>query len=513
VKEKEISIDEYIFRKGSVVATGLKGPEAQVRAAQMKVVMGEWDEALKLYQEAWVDLYKHRDEYVWQGLYCRVGVAFAMLLEHKNKLNEAEDVFNAVMEISPGAEVLGAYAVFLHRKRKNYDLSERYFQESLKQVPTQSSVHLKYAGFLRHVRKNFVAAEHHYQKAIEENPDNIDALGTYASYLHGLGDKQGLAKAEELYQKCFETDPCHPNNCCNFGLFLSEEKGDYIRAAKMYEAALSVSSEHANTLYNYGVMLDSHLGEKEQAEGMYRRALKSHPNHPFALYNLAVILEDKMLSYPKDDVKVIDAREIAKGEAEGLFAQAAAVSPNDATTLADHGRFLLTYTDRKADGIKQLQAALRLDETCATALYHLALVANERHKFADAHAHLRTLRACHPKHLQGLKLLVAVLQDDRYMRADKLSPKDALDELMLLYESILVLAKSQAQTDTSDEVLRYTTLVEGKGDATQKLRAINFLDRVSNQPTRAKQSLEAVLAAQAANANGMDDEDNDPETV
>jgi tetratricopeptide (TPR) repeat protein len=485
----------------------LQSHEQAVCTAQMMSAIGDWDAALKHYEKAWLDLVKLRENYVWQGQFCRVGVEYGTLLDNKGKLDEAEDVFNSVMEISPGPEVLGAYAVFLHRKRKNYDLAERYFQESLKQLPTQSSCHLKYAGFLRHVRKNFISAEHHYEKAVASNPRNIDALGTYASYLHGLGDAKGLEKAQDLYERCVKIDPCHPNNCCNYGLFLSEERGDYKRAEELYEAALHVSSEHANTLYNYGVMLDSHMGEKVRAEDMYRRALLSNSNHPFALYNLAVILEDKMLGIDKDDPKQADARVAIREEAGGMFARASAVSPNDATTLADHGRFLLTYyNDKVGEGERLLTEALKLDEFCATALHHLGVLAVEQKKLSHGESMFRRLRSAHPKHVAGLRALLLLLQDPRYVRKGALKGKDAVDELLLLYESVLVLTKTG---ENGDDVLNYTTLAEDKGDATQKLRAITFLERTSSGSTGATGQLELFLQKAQAEGGMSDDEEEE----
>ena len=61
----------------------------------------------------------------------------------------------------------------------------RLFLRALALYPQHSSLHLKYAGFLRHARRDIVGADKHYELAVTTNPENSDALGSYASFLHG----------------------------------------------------------------------------------------------------------------------------------------------------------------------------------------------------------------------------------------------------------------------------------------------------------------------------------------
>lgn len=51
--------------------------------------------------------------------------------------------------------------------------------------PQHSSILVKFAGFQRHVKKDAAAAEALYKAACDANPNNADALGSYASFLHG----------------------------------------------------------------------------------------------------------------------------------------------------------------------------------------------------------------------------------------------------------------------------------------------------------------------------------------
>ena len=75
-----------------------------------------------------------------------------------------------------------------------YQLYFRLYKRSIELYPDQSLILLKYAGFLRHARKDPVQAETYYERACSSNPKNSDALGNYASYLHGTSEKLDLCE-------------------------------------------------------------------------------------------------------------------------------------------------------------------------------------------------------------------------------------------------------------------------------------------------------------------------------
>ncbi len=49
--------------------------------------------------------------------------------------------------------------------------------------------HFLPTGFLRHIKRDVAKSETFYLKAIEVNTENGDALGSYASFLHGVYNK------------------------------------------------------------------------------------------------------------------------------------------------------------------------------------------------------------------------------------------------------------------------------------------------------------------------------------
>eukprot|EP00596_Hydrurales_sp_CCMP1899_P006889 CAMPEP_0119044564 /NCGR_PEP_ID=MMETSP1177-20130426/32438_1 /TAXON_ID=2985 /ORGANISM="Ochromonas sp, Strain CCMP1899" /LENGTH=398 /DNA_ID=CAMNT_0007014829 /DNA_START=191 /DNA_END=1384 /DNA_ORIENTATION=- len=262
------------------------------RKAQLLQAQGMFELSLVHLQEAMVGVKPFKSEYVWERLYLSVGALLAGTLDYFGKHEEAEGLYIELLDTNPTGDYICDYAIFLHRRKRDYDKAEIFFIKALALHPTHSSLHLKYAGFLRHARHDITGAKKHYETAIQVNPQNADAMGSYASFLHGVIGS--MEEASACYQQAIALDFTNANNLCNYGLFLSEVKDSYEEAEKLYKQALAITPTHVNTLYNYGVMLDTHCRRKDEAETLYRGALHEEPKHPFALYNLAVLLEEKL---------------------------------------------------------------------------------------------------------------------------------------------------------------------------------------------------------------------------
>ena len=141
--------------------------------------------------------------------------------------------------------------------------------------------------------------------------------------------------------------------------------------------------KHANTLYNYAVMLDSHCGRKEEAEQFYRRCIEVEARHSFALYNLAVLREELLSSLrcsQKGEEGGAPAErgdpewDRAAAEVRSLYERAMEADPNDATTMADCGRFISDKLRDPNTGEPFLRAALKLDTSCDVAALHLGII-------------------------------------------------------------------------------------------------------------------------------------------
>jgi Tfp pilus assembly protein PilF len=352
--------------------------------------------------------------------------------------------------------------------------------------PNQSSIHLKYAGFLRHVRRDLKEAEVHYQKAISTNPNNPDALGSYASYLHGVAGN--MKEGERYYRAAIEQDHTHANNLCNYGLFLSEEKRDYKEAEKYYKLALQHHSTHANTLYNYAVMLDSHCNRSDDAEGLYERAIQQEPKHAFALYNLAVLREEKLMMLEAtevmEDTKVHSSIKTQRRRAVmELYRRAHDSDPNDATTAADYGRFLLSRMDDAEQSEKVLLKSLELDKNQLVGLYNLGVLKHKHHGgeadgvekkafYENAEQLYTKLLTLNPKHAAGLQQMGRL--EVEFFKLTKDASR--MTNAQQYYERAIKFARNSTPV-----LLEYLKVSHIHGNNKQKLVTIAFIEAYINK--------------------------------
>lgn len=168
--------------------------------------------------------------------------------------------------------------------------------KALTLFPKHASIHLKYAGFLRHVRKDIPRASAHYKEATEVNPNYADALGSYASFLHGTGvEGSDKTVTENLYQRAIEVW----SQCCSTiavavtasAITIAVTNGRTLPLVLLlhlqlptafdinilccpyylfYFAIQQADNTHVNNFCNYGLYLSEEMGKFEKAEEMYR---------------------------------------------------------------------------------------------------------------------------------------------------------------------------------------------------------------------------------------------------
>ncbi|RYG62863.1 hypothetical protein EON64_17075 [archaeon] len=228
---------------------------------------------------------------------------------------------------------------------------------------------------------------------------------------------------------------------------------------------LQLTPKHTNTLYNYAVLLDTHLKRRAEAEQFYRRTLELESRHAFALYNLAVLLEELMAQQggqgglPEDQ----------KREVAALYKRAVDADPRDPATLADYGRYLYMQLGEVAGAEQALQAALKQDAQCESALYHLALLTHKEQRSApQATALLQRLLVVHPQHVNGLLALARVHADT--VRSPELAGGErdrVLEQCVQLYEQAASLHREPAQV-----LAEYLRVLEAFGTARMKVVAL-----------------------------------------
>ena len=493
VTQEKGNIDEHIAGLREKHCGGNAGPaDARQKAylAKLLLAQGKTPEALPYLAEAWDEARKlwaasSDNKFLWTGFLCDIGAVLASTLDYGNDVAAAEQIYRDLLDLQPNGPFIGDYAIFLHRKKKDYTQAEAFYLRALELYPGQSSMHMKYATFLRHVKKDLKKADVQYRLAIEANKKNPEAIGSYASFLHGAVGK--IDMAGELYEEALRQDTFHANNLCNFGLYLSEERGDYVRAETLYKRALEHTPRHANTLYNYAVMLDTHCRRKAEAESLYLRVVDDvEPRHAFALYNLAVLLEDKVAQMDKNedgarralgqgdaplDEAVAEARRQRRLEVCGLYRRAVACDEKDAVTAADLGRYLLTRIEDIDGAEAALFNALQIDSENVVARYNLALLMH-KHR-GDLHAAEKLLlslcASSSHKHVAAMQQLGRLHLDKFKLTADQ---RD-LDASLRSYEKTTDLL---AGKDPALCMIEYLRVVMQHGSNRQKTRAVVFIE-------------------------------------
>ncbi|MGC1377092.1 MAG: SIR2 family protein, partial [Anaerolineales bacterium] len=108
-------------------------------------------------------------------------VAMAANKLEKSDPEKAQKIYIDGLERFPtSAPLLGGYAIFLHKIRKDYDKAEQFYLRAIQADPNRTANIGNYAAFLHEIRKDGDKAEQFYLRAIEADPNYAIVLGNYA---------------------------------------------------------------------------------------------------------------------------------------------------------------------------------------------------------------------------------------------------------------------------------------------------------------------------------------------
>ncbi len=249
-------------------------------------------EAKSLFKNAWEYLYKaYREEdmgkknTIYQdGLqaYPRnaelLGAYAAFLHDTGKDYGQAEEYYKRAIEIdSKYANNLGNYAAFLHDIRKDYDQAEEYYKRAIEFDPRDANNLGNYAWFLHDIRKDYDQAEEYYKRVIEFDPRSASNLGNYAAFLHDI--RKDYDQAEKYYIRSVEANPRNARNLGNYAWFLYDIRKDYGQAEEYYKLAIELDPRDASNLGNYAIFLHVIQKDNDQAEEYYKRSIEINPKN------------------------------------------------------------------------------------------------------------------------------------------------------------------------------------------------------------------------------------------
>jgi hypothetical protein len=110
----------------------IKGPwkavedkaKASYDHAQLLVCIGKHTDSLPYFADAQKYLYATRTDPVWKRLFCSVCTNHAMTLDYIGQYDKAAEVYKTVMAEDPTGVHIGDYALFLHRRKRDFDQAQ-----------------------------------------------------------------------------------------------------------------------------------------------------------------------------------------------------------------------------------------------------------------------------------------------------------------------------------------------------------------------------------------------------
>ena len=94
--------------------------------AQLLAAVGKYGEAVEYYEQSYTILKKFIPDPVYRQLFCSVGFQYATTLDYLGKYDKAGDVFALIMEVNPTGIHIGDYALYLHRRKREFDKAQKY---------------------------------------------------------------------------------------------------------------------------------------------------------------------------------------------------------------------------------------------------------------------------------------------------------------------------------------------------------------------------------------------------
>jgi Tfp pilus assembly protein PilF len=177
------------------------------------------------------------------------------------------------------APLLGNYALFLKKIRKDFDQAERYYQRALSADPDYANALVNYAIFLKNIRKDYDQAEQCYLRALAADSNDADYLSNYAFFLYSI--RKDYDQAEQYYQRALVANPNYADALSFYANFLYSIRKDYNQAEHYYQRSLAADPKNVNNLGNYtGFLLG--LGKQEQGLALLMRTISLLPANEYS---------------------------------------------------------------------------------------------------------------------------------------------------------------------------------------------------------------------------------------
>jgi len=211
----------------------------------------------------------------------------AMVFIHQGKLNEAEEIYKALIHQNTNNHVVYSQLAAIYLKTNRWKESIKLLEKAISIYPNQPEAYNNLGNALRK-QGDLSAAISSYSQAIRLKPNHVNA---HFNLGNALKEQNEFTAAISSYRKALRLNPNHPEAHNNLGTAL-RAKRDLSSAIAAFKQALDLKPNFTDAYYNLGVVLQEQ-GELEAAINAFNKALELEANHPDALNNLGVALQEQ----------------------------------------------------------------------------------------------------------------------------------------------------------------------------------------------------------------------------
>ena len=205
-------------------------------------------------------------------------VALANQLQRDKRLDEADALYRAVLEVAPQhADALHFSGVLAHRRGHN-DQAVALIEQSLALAPDRVDCHNN-LGIVLQSSGRLDAAISAYRRAIALDPRHANAHSNLGVLLRASGHP---LDAEAAYRTAIELDPGHADAYTNLGILLNGLKRAE-EAVACFCKAITLRPRHPDARRLLALAYCT-LGDVDAAAGIFDEWLDEEPDSPVALH-------------------------------------------------------------------------------------------------------------------------------------------------------------------------------------------------------------------------------------
>ena len=205
-------------------------------------------------------------------------VALANQLQRDERLDEADALYRAVLEVAPQhADALHFSGVLAHRRGHN-DQAVALIEQSLALAPDRVDCHNN-LGIVLQSAGRLDAAISAYRRAIALDPRHANAHSNLGVLLRASGHP---LDAEAAYRTAIELDPGHADAYTNLGILLNGLKRAE-EAVACFCKAITLRPRHPDARRLLALAYCT-LGDVDAAAGIFDEWLDEEPDSPVALH-------------------------------------------------------------------------------------------------------------------------------------------------------------------------------------------------------------------------------------